>query len=141
MRGNTTLLDYLDIFGGFLPQPRLSGRPELQPGKEKSSGSYAPLDERTIVALNAKASGISPDNTVDLCHPRILFDQYWKRIKTMYIHSGDSATCILPALPRSMLVATLRLSPEDIMDEIRRKLASEAKRLREKKRLAEMEAT
>ena len=44
----------------------------------------------------------------------------------------------MAALQLSVLVATLRLSPEDIMEEIRRKLAGEAKRKQEKERLGEM---
>jgi hypothetical protein len=50
-RGDTTVLNTLDIFAGFFPQPRLSANPELQPDGVRAGGSYAPLDERLGVAI------------------------------------------------------------------------------------------
>ena len=119
----------------------MSARPDLQPGKSKPSGSYAPLDERTTDALEAKDAGSSLDNSVDLCHPRILFDKYWDHMKTLLVQADESTGKTLPTDALGMLVATLRLSPEDVVEEIRRKLGLEEKGRRENLRLAEMTAS
>ena len=126
--GDTSLLQFLDLFAGFPPQPRPSTRTHLQPGKDTEGGDYAPLDERTQIALDAKASGkITDDIKIDVYHPRLLFDRAWKVIEPLLIPIPDD-NGLLDLRPDMMnpLVAALRTSATKLMREARRKLASQA---------------
>ena len=135
IRGDSSLLKFLDLFGGFFPQPRLSEQPHLQPGVDTPSGSYMPLDERI------RTASADTLDAVDALHPRLLFDAAWPELQRRIVRCEDGSAKEFEPDVMDKLTKTLRCSPEEIMEEVRKKLASAARIAAEKIATEEMRAT